>query len=65
MKHVTLKLFTHKLGPGPPAEAELIHTALELTVPEADAPAVVRSYYNGDGHTSVHEETLAQFPVAD
>ena len=59
MPNVELKLFTHSPGPG----HSILSKAHTLTVPEGEAQAVVARYYGGDGHTSVHEDTLRRFPA--
>lgn len=61
MAHVDLKVFTHELGPGP--GRPILSKEHVLSVPEEEAQATVARYYGGDGHTSVHADTLARYPA--
>ena len=64
----TVKLFTHEVAPGheDDEDAPLAHQELELRLPEAVAERVATIFYdNPEGTTSVHEETLAQFPAIE
>lgn len=68
MKHVDLKLFTHELvegtNPDFPDGSYLVHHELNISVPEEVASDVVRIFHdNPTGNTSVHEDTLALYPV--
>ena len=60
MSHVEVKLFTHSPGPNYGIESH----ELNLSVPESIAPGLVELFYNNP-ETSVHEDSLAMFPVGD
>ncbi len=62
---VKLRLFTHELsGEDGEGSKTVAHQELEVEVPEAVASGLVALFFNNpEGTTSVHEETLASFPV--
>ena len=58
--NVILKLYTHMpVG----LCGTLVHEFHSLSVPRDGAQRIVECFYGGGGYTSVHEDTLAEFPV--
>jgi len=59
-KTVTLTYFKHAL-PEDPAQEGLVHSEHQIEVPESQAEARVRGFYESDGSTSAHKDDLRRY----